>query len=66
MEKDGEKIHKPIFQSVQLVTKGAAEGCARVFFVREDLDVRKVVHNMSHEVVAWFAGYLLKARKNKK
>ena len=63
VEIDGDVIHKPVFQSVQMVTKGAAEGSIRVFYMREDPDVRRVVKNMAHAIVAWFAGYLTYGRK---
>lgn len=63
VEKDGDVIHKPVFQSVQLVTKGAAEGFIRAFYMRDDPDVRRVVKNMAHAIVAWFAGYLEFVRK---
>ena len=51
VDKDGEVVQKPIFQSAQLVTRGAAEGCVRVFYTRDDLDVRQVVWNMAHAIV---------------
>ena len=63
VETDGDVIHKPVFQSVQMVTKGAAEGSIRVFYMREDPDVRRVVKNMAYAIVAWFAGYLKYGRK---
>ena len=38
-DKDGEVVQKPILQSAQLVTRGAAERRVRVFYMRDNPDV---------------------------
>ena len=64
--KEGEIVHKSIFQSAQLHNH---KSCIRMivlgyaFYTRDDPEVRLVVQNTTHALVSWFAGYPIHVRK---